>query len=99
MSAHSESAPVPPRANARGREGGRLDVSGLLLNGLHLTVLTAFGLAQPLFDVLKKEPEFFASRGSHSVDIIVFAIVVTVGLPIVLVVVELLVSLVSRCRP
>jgi hypothetical protein len=30
----------------------------------HLAVLSTFALAQPLFELLRKNPEFFAARGS-----------------------------------
>jgi hypothetical protein len=69
-------------------ESGRSD----LLRGLHLAALSAFTLAQPLFDVLAKTPEFFVARGSTRWDIITFAIGVLVVPPAVLFVVELLVG-------
>lgn len=67
-----------------------------LVNGAHLTVLSAFALAQPLFDILGRNPEFFAVRGSTGTQIVLFALVVLVALPAVLIGVELVLSLVSR---
>ena len=67
-----------------------------VLNFLHLAVLTSFALAQPLFDILGKNPEFFAVRGSTSTQIVLLALVVTLALPLVLVGVELLLGLFSR---
>jgi hypothetical protein len=60
----------------------------LAWNALHLAVLSSFAFAQPLFDLLGKTPEFFAVRGSRGVDIVVFALVVVVVPPVVLVAVE-----------
>ncbi|MEJ7714619.1 MAG: hypothetical protein WKF40_02475 [Thermoleophilaceae bacterium] len=39
----------------------------------HIAALSTFALAQPLFDLLGKNPEFFAARGSAPWDIISFA--------------------------
>ena len=66
-----------------------------LLNGAHLTVLTTFALAQPLFDILGQNPEFFAVRGSSAAEIVVFALAVVFALPVVLVAIETLVGLAS----
>ena len=101
MSAHSDARSEPAATAGRPRLGERAEGRGLaagelLFNGLHLTALTAFALAQPLFDVLQQEPEFFAARGSRSVDIIVFALLVTFGPPVGLVAVEAVVGLASR---
>jgi hypothetical protein len=67
-----------------------------LVNGAHLTVLSAFALAQPLFDILGRNPEFFAVRGSTATQIVIFALVVLLALPAALIGVELAVSVVSR---
>jgi hypothetical protein len=67
----------------------------LAWNALHLAVLTAFAFAQPLFDLLGKTPEFFAVRGSRPVDIVVFALVVVLVPPLVLVAAEAAVAAVS----
>jgi Sulfatase len=42
--------------------------------GAHLSVLSAFALAQPLFDLLARNAEFFAVRGSTRSDIVAFAL-------------------------
>ena len=67
-----------------------------LVNGAHLTVLSAFALAQPLFDILGQYPEFFAVRGSSATQIVVFSLVVVLAVPLVLIGVEVLVSFASR---
>ncbi len=56
---------------------------------LHLAVLSAFALAQPLFDVLERSPEFFAVRGSARVDVIVFGVGLTIVPPGALLLLEL----------
>ena len=47
----------------------------LRLACLHLLVLWAFAVAQPLFDLLGKNAEFFAARGSTRWDAVGFAVV------------------------
>ena len=66
------------------------------LRGAHLLVLSAFALAQPLFDILAKHAEFFAVRGSKPRDIVLFALVITFVPALLLLAVELLVGAVNR---
>jgi hypothetical protein len=54
------------------------------LAGLHLLVLWSFAVAQPLFDLLGKNGEFFAARGSTRWDAIVFALVLLFVPPAIL---------------
>jgi hypothetical protein len=63
--------------------------------GAQLLALSGFALAQPLFDILGANAEFFAVRGSTPGDIVLFALVVTFGPALVLLAVEVLVSLAS----
>lgn len=64
--------------------------------GAHLLAATGFALAQPLFDLLGKNAEFFAVRGSPPLDIVIFALAVTFVLPAALLAVELVVGAVSE---
>ncbi|HET7760668.1 MAG TPA: hypothetical protein VFK62_12145, partial [Gaiellaceae bacterium] len=63
----------------------------LRLAGLHLLVLWSFAVAQPLFNLLGKNGEFFAARGSTRWDAIVFALVLLLVPPLVLLGLEALV--------
>lgn len=56
----------------------------LLERGLHVTVLWALAVAQPLFDLLGRNPEFFATRGSPPGDIVAFALLVAFAVPLAL---------------
>jgi hypothetical protein len=62
---------------------------------LNLAVLWTFAVAQPLFDLLKDNPEFFAARGSSGFDIISFSVLLVVLPPAILLAVELLLGLIS----
>ncbi len=77
-----------------GAEGAaRRQPPSALLSFLHLAVLSAFALAQPLFNLLSDNPEFFAARGSTASDVIVFGVLLVVLPPLVLLAIELLVGL------
>jgi hypothetical protein len=78
----------------RGREEGRLLAAAR--GGAHLAALCALAFAQPLFDILGKNPAFFAVRGSSSREIVLFALALTLLPPAVLVAVELAVAIVSE---
>jgi hypothetical protein len=60
---------------------------------LGLAVLWTFAVAQPLFDLLKENPEFFAARGSSGFDVISFSVLLVVAPPAVLLAIELLAGL------
>jgi sulfatase-like protein len=62
---------------------------------LNLAVLWTFAVAQPLFDLLKDNPEFFAARGSSGFDIISFSILLVVLPPALLLAIELLLGLIG----
>ena len=47
-------------------------------------MLWTFAVAQPLFDLLKDNPEFFAARGSSGFDIISFSVLLVVLPPLLL---------------
>jgi hypothetical protein len=64
--------------------------------GLHLAALWALAVAQPLFDLLGRQAEFFAVRGSTRWDIVAFAAGLVLVPPAALVAVE---SLAGRIRP
>ncbi|MDQ4019912.1 MAG: sulfatase-like hydrolase/transferase [Actinomycetota bacterium] len=63
------------------------------LRGLHLLVLSSFGVAQPLFDILGDTPEFFVVRGSMTLDIVAFALALVLVPPALLLLLETLAGL------
>src|SRR4029077_6402230 len=65
------------------------------IRGAQLLAASGFALAQPLFDLLGKNAEFFAVRGSTPGDIVLFALVGTFGPALVLLALELVVAPVS----
>jgi hypothetical protein len=69
----------------------------LRVAGLHLFVLSAFAVAQPLFDLLGKNAEFFGARGSTGLDVVLFALTLLLVPPALLLAVEAIVP--RRARP
>ncbi|HXV58799.1 MAG TPA: hypothetical protein VD704_13115, partial [Gaiellaceae bacterium] len=68
----------------------------LLLRGLHLLVLCGFALAQPLYDILGRTPEFFVARGSTGWDVVVVGVALATLPAALLLAVEALAGLVSH---
>jgi hypothetical protein len=60
---------------------------------LHLFVLAAFAVAQPLFDVLGRSPEFFLVRDAPYGDVLGTVVLVSLGTPLVLLALEEIVGL------
>nr|MBA3420522.1 sulfatase-like hydrolase/transferase [Thermoleophilaceae bacterium] len=95
------SAPAPAQA-PRGEDGtgGRTSAtrSGrrrptrreALVTFLHLAALWGFAVAQPLFDLLGRNAEFFATRGSEGLEIVGFGLVLALAPPALLLALELL---------
>ena len=55
-------------------------------------MLNGFALAQPLLDILSKNPDFFAIRGSTSTQIVLFALFLVFVPPLALLAIEVLVA-------
>lgn len=60
----------------------------LARNWLHLAVLSAFAFAQPLFDLLGKYPAFWAAHDSTRWEIVGFALLLVLGPPTLLLLLE-----------
>ena len=55
---------------------------------LQLFALTALAVAQPLFDVVSREPTFFVARNTTSGQLGAFVVIIGVALPLVLIAIE-----------
>ena len=62
----------------------------------HLAALWGYGVSQPVFSMLKGNPEFLVVRGSTRLDVVTFAVLVAFVVPLAVVGVEAIVSFVSR---
>ena len=65
--------PQPPRSHSTKAD--------FLFPGLHLLVLWNFAVAQPLFDLFSRTAEFFVLRQSPLLDIVLFAILLSIVVP------------------
>ncbi len=62
----------------------------LPIAALHIAVLTSFALAQPIFDLIGRNGEFLAARGSTRWDVVVFALTLALVPPLLLLAIEAL---------
>jgi hypothetical protein len=67
-----------------------------LRNGLHLAVLWAFAVVQPLLDLLGDNPDFFVARGNTSGDIVLLAVLLAFVPPLVGLLLETLAGLINE---
>ena len=67
-----------------------------LTGSLHILVLSSFALAQPLFSLLSGYAEFFVARQSEPVDLILLTLILSFGIPALLILFE---GLVRAVRP
>jgi len=85
------------------RTGGNKRVSGnilqktsekqnkdFLFDALHIFVLFGFALAQPLFSVLSRHPEFFVARQSRPTDIASLVVILCAVIPLFIVLAEII---------
>ena len=68
----------------------------LLVGGLHLGVLWAFAVVQPLLDLLGDNPDFFVARGNTRADIVLLAVGLTLVPPLVMLAIEAIAALIKR---
>src|SRR3954447_2259754 len=88
-SAETEAAPA--------RDSARSEFwKGVFWDFAHLAVLSAFAIAQPVFNLLSDNPEFFAARGAPSFDVISFGVLAVLLPPLLGIALELLAGLVHR---
>ena len=67
-----------------------------ITHALHLFILVAFAIAQPVFDLLSSNAEFFVARQSKPIDIILLILIVCLLLPLLLIPLEAIAALVGR---
>ncbi|HEX7085917.1 MAG TPA: sulfatase-like hydrolase/transferase [Vicinamibacterales bacterium] len=70
------------------------NVRPLLFPLAHLLGLWAFGVAQPLFDILRRNGDFFVAHRAGPTEMVGFAAVISLGLPLLLVLPWIVVALV-----
>ncbi len=67
----------------------------ILLGGGHLAALWALAVVQPLLSLLGSNPDFFVARDNTGGQIVLFALLVTFGPPLVATALEALLNLIS----
>ncbi|MBM6582632.1 sulfatase-like hydrolase/transferase [Microvirga sp. BT689] len=66
-----------------------------IIDALHLFALCSFAVAQPLYDLLAPNVEFFVAHRAGLVEILILAAGVSFGLPLILIGIEAIVGLAS----
>lgn len=85
----------PPRRPSEPRSKPEL---GLAAGALHLAGLAGFAIAQPLFDLLRRDATFFLARDSAPIDVAAVALGLALGPPLVTTALLALASLAGRAR-
>lgn len=67
----------------------------LFIFNLHVFVLGSFGVAQPLYDLLARQPEFLAVHGSRTEDVILLVLFLSFLIPLVIAIFQRLVAALS----
>ena len=89
-------SPVSSRPDSRGADARAPGRPSLLVGSGHLAALWALAFAQPLFDLLGRNPDFFVARGNSAADILIFSLVFTFAPPLVMLAAE---AVVERLDP
>jgi hypothetical protein len=76
------------------RERRGLPTPPARVRAMHLVALSAFGIAQPAFNLLKNNPDYFAVERFYVLDVVLFAVGLVVAPPVILFAVELAAQLV-----
>ncbi|HVN80182.1 MAG TPA: hypothetical protein VMW38_14390 [Terriglobia bacterium] len=79
-----------------GRKRWRLKNSSWVVDGLDILTLSSFAIAQPLFDLLRRNPDFLAAHHLNASDITFLAIGLTVIAPAICVIMEEMARLLGK---
>ena len=69
---------------------------GSFISVLHLFVLVSFCVAQPLFDLISRSPEFLVAHDSRALDVLALIFLVSVLVPLIAAALEWTMSALSR---
>jgi len=70
--------------------------SDFFIDVLHVFVLFSFAVAQPLFDLLARYPQFFVTRHSEPIDVIFFILIACIVLPLLVVFIEMVARIIGQ---
>ncbi len=90
------SVPVSGRPDQGGPEAEAPGRPSLLVGSGHLAALWALAFAEPLFDLLGRNAEFFVARGNSAEDILVFSFAFTLVPPLAMLALEAAAARIDR---
>jgi len=70
--------------------------SDFFIDVLHVFVLFSFAVAQPLFDLLARYPQFFVTRHSEPTDVIFFILIACIVLSLLVVFIEMVARIIGQ---
>lgn len=85
-----------PAAGARSRLERLLPADSFVARALHVFVLSALAIAQPLWSLLQANPEFFVARRADRAEIVTTALLILLVPPLVVIAVEALAGLLGE---
>ena len=90
------SVPVSGRSDQGGPEAQAPGRPSLLVGSGHLAALWALAFAEPLFDLLGRNADFFVARGNSAGDILVFSFAFTLVPPLAMLALEAVAAQIDR---
>ena len=68
--------------NSREQHGSDQRRGGSRTHALHIATLFAFAVAQPLFDLAARHPEFLVAHGMQATSVVIFVLTLALAIPI-----------------
>ena len=82
--------------NSRAQHGSDERAGGYRTHSLHIATLFAFAVAQPLFDLAGRHPEFLVAHGMRTTSLVIFALALALAFPITVCLLLLLLGKLSQ---
>ncbi len=76
--------------------GSRRRSASACIAGLHLAALTAFAVAQPIYDLIGKNAAFLVAHGARAPDVVAMVLILSVLVPVLLLAIEILAAVIAR---
>jgi hypothetical protein len=85
----------PTHEQPSGTPDGTVSLGRVAIGLLHIAALSAVAVAQPMFDLLGKNAEFFVARDSEPIDIWLLTIALVLAVPLMVAAIELVARLIA----
>ncbi len=82
--------------NSRAQHGSDERAGGSRAHSLHIATLFAFAVAQPLFDLAGRHPEFLVAHGMRTTSLVIFVLALALAFPVAVCVLLLVLGKLSQ---